>query len=195
MDGAFAHTCYRVLDPAASIKFYTECLGLEHVRASPIRDEATNHFFAYPGDPEPWLELTHNHDRTEPYEIGTGYGHIAITVDDLDETLAALDEKGVQPERAPYLVGTTRICFVRDPDGYRIELIERDRSDALEERGVARVPPRAGWRHPHAWLTSTSRSSRMSMHPAGRLRRRLAQSRQTATAAGAGRTPRRNWPV
>ena len=75
--------------------------------------------------PEPWLELTHNHDRTEPYEIGTGYGHIAIKVDDLDETLAALDEKGVQPERAPYLVGTTRICFVRDPDGYRIELIER----------------------------------------------------------------------
>ena len=79
----------------------------------------------YPGDPEPWLELTHNHDRTEPYEIGTGYGHIAIKVDDLDGTLAALDEKGVQPERAPYLVGTTRICFVRDPDGYRIELIER----------------------------------------------------------------------
>ena len=105
MDGAFAHTCYRVLDPAASIKFYTECLGLEHVRAAPIRDEATNHFFAYAGDPEPWLELTHNHDRTEPYEIGTGYGHIAIKVDDLDATLAALDEKGVQPERAPYLVG------------------------------------------------------------------------------------------
>ena len=125
MDGAFAHTCYRVLDPAASISFYTECLGLEHVRAAPIRDEATNHFFAYAGDPEPWLELTHNHDRTEPYEIGTGYGHIAIKVDDLDATLAALDEKGVQPERAPYLVGTTRICFVRDPDGYRIELIER----------------------------------------------------------------------
>ena len=73
MDGAFAHTCYRVLDPAASIKFYTECLGLEHVRAAPIRDEATNHFFGYTGDPEPWLELTHNHDRTEPYEIGTGY--------------------------------------------------------------------------------------------------------------------------
>ena len=130
MDGAFAHTCYRVLDPAASIKFYTECLGLEHVRAAPIRDEATNHFFAYAGDPEPWLELTHNHDRTEPYEIGTGYGHIAIKVDDLDATLAALDEKGVQPERAPYLVGTTRICFVRDPDGYRIELIERQVSGA-----------------------------------------------------------------
>ena len=106
MKGSYAHTCYRVLDPAASIRFYTECLGLEHVREAPIRDEATNHFFAYAGDPEPWLELTHNHDRTEPYEIGTGYGHVAIRVDDLDATLAALDEKGVQPERAPYLVGT-----------------------------------------------------------------------------------------
>jgi lactoylglutathione lyase len=125
MHGAFVHTCYRVLDPTSSIAFYTECLGLEHVRSAPIRDEATNHFFGYPGDAEPWLELTHNHDRTEPYEIGTGYGHIAIAVSDLDETLAQLDEKGVQPERAPYLVGTTRICFVRDPDGYRIELIER----------------------------------------------------------------------
>ena len=126
MHGAFVHTCYRVLDPAASIRFYTECLGLEHVRASPIRDEATNHFFGYPGDREPWLELTHNHDRTEPYEIGTGYGHIAIAVSNLDETLAALDEKGVQPERPPYTVseGGSRICFVRDPDGYRIELIE-----------------------------------------------------------------------
>ena len=93
--------------PPPRSRFYTECLGLEHVRSAPIRDEATNHFFGYPGDPEPWLELTHNHDRTEPYEIGTGYGHIAIKVDNLDEALAALDEKGVQPERAPYLVGTT----------------------------------------------------------------------------------------
>jgi lactoylglutathione lyase len=124
MPDAYVHTCYRVLDPAASILFYTECLGLVHVREVPIRDEATNHFFAFAGDPEPWLELTYNHGRTEPYEIGTGYGHIAIRVDDLDATLAALAEKGVQPERDPYLVGTTRICFVRDPDGYRIELIQ-----------------------------------------------------------------------
>ena len=53
MDGAYAHTCYRVLDPAASIRFYTECLGLEHVREAPIRDEATNHFFAYPATRSP----------------------------------------------------------------------------------------------------------------------------------------------
>ena len=121
----YLHTCYRVLDPEKSTAFYTECLGLELVRSSPIRDEATNYFFAFAGDAEPWLELTHNHDRTEPYEIGTGYGHIALAVPSLATALAALAEKGVQPERPPYHVGTTLICFVRDPDGYRVELIER----------------------------------------------------------------------
>lgn len=121
----YVHTCYRVLDPEASKAFYVDCLGLEFRRASPIRDEATNYFFGSPGVDEAWLELTHNHDRTEPYEIGTGYGHVALTTPDLDATLAELAAKGVQPERAPYLVGTTKICFVRDPDGYRVELIER----------------------------------------------------------------------
>ena len=130
MTGAYAHTCYRVLDPAASIRFYTECLGLEHVREIPIRDEATNHFFAFPGEPEPWLELTYNHDRTEPYEIGTGYGHIAISVDDLDATLAALDERACSPSARRTSCGRSRICFVRDPDGYRIELIEAGPSPA-----------------------------------------------------------------
>ena len=58
--------------------------------------------------------------------MGTGYGHIALTVNDLDATLAALEEKGIKPERPPYSVreGGARICFVRDPDGYRVELIE-----------------------------------------------------------------------
>ena len=59
--------------------------------------------------------------------MGPGYEHIALTVDDLDATLAALEEKGIEPERPPYTVreGGSRICFVRDPDGYRVELIER----------------------------------------------------------------------
>ena len=72
------------------------------------------------------LELTYNHDgRT--YELGTGYGHIAIGVDDLDGTLARLGEQGIEPERPPYQVrdGGSFLCFVRDPDGYRIELIGR----------------------------------------------------------------------
>lgn len=127
MNGAFLHTCYRVLDLDRSIAFYTDCLGMELRRTMAIRDEATNAFLSFPGDEESRLELTLNHGRTEPYDIGSGYGHIALGVADLDATLAALAEKGVEPEKPPYRVreGGSRLCFVRDPDGYRIELIER----------------------------------------------------------------------
>jgi lactoylglutathione lyase len=73
------------------------------------------------------LELTWNKGVDEPYEIGTGYGHIALTVDDLDSTLDQLKQVGIEPEKPPYTVrdGGSRLCFVRDPDDYRIELIER----------------------------------------------------------------------
>lgn len=120
------HTCYRILDIDRSVAFY-EALGFEEARRMPIRDEAINVFMRTPGDDEPRLELTWNRGRTEPYEIGTGYGHIAITAEDLDATLARLAEQGIEPERPPYRVreGGSRICFVRDPDGYRIEIIER----------------------------------------------------------------------
>lgn len=119
------HTCYRVHDPEASVAFY-EKLGFEVMARMPIRDEATNIFMGLPGDGAR-LELTHNHDQTDSYEIGTGYGHIAITADDLDATLAALAKAGIEPEKPPYQVrgGGSRICFVQDPDGYRVELIER----------------------------------------------------------------------
>ncbi len=78
--------------------------------------EATNYFFSI-GDHENALELTFNYDgRT--YELGTGYGHIALAVDDLDETLAGLAEQGIEPEKPPYRVreGGSRLCFVRDPE-------------------------------------------------------------------------------
>ncbi|HXV52863.1 MAG TPA: VOC family protein [Solirubrobacterales bacterium] len=119
------HTCYRVLDLERSADFY-EKLGFERRRHMPIGDDATNLFMGLPGDGDR-LELTLNHGRTEPYEIGTGYGHIALTVEDLDATLAGLAEQGIEPEKPPYSVreGGSRICFVRDPDEYRIELIER----------------------------------------------------------------------
>jgi lactoylglutathione lyase len=119
------HTCYRVLDLERSADFY-EKLGFERRRHMPIGDDATNLFMGLPGDGDR-LELTLNHGRTEPYEIGTGYGHIALTVEDLDATLAGLAEQGIEPEKPPYSVreGGSRICFVRDPDQYRIELIER----------------------------------------------------------------------
>jgi len=121
------HTCYRVTDPDASVTFY-EALGLEKRRELPIRDEAVNYFLGVPGRDGPELELTYNFEAPAGgYDVGTGYGHIALTVDDLDATLAALEKKGIEPERSPYTVreGGSRICFVRDPDDYRVELIER----------------------------------------------------------------------
>jgi lactoylglutathione lyase len=76
--------------------------------------------------PEPRLELTYNFG-VDSYDVGTGYGHIAITTPDLDTALANLKDQGIEPERPPYSIreGGNRLCFVRDPDGYRIELIER----------------------------------------------------------------------
>jgi len=124
----FLHTMYRITDPPKSRAFY-EALGLEFRRDMDIvRDgatEATNYFFGVPDQAEE-LELTYNHDgRT--YEIGTGYGHVAFAVDDLEQTLAQLKDQGIEPEREPYRVrdGGSLLCFVRDPDGYRIELIDR----------------------------------------------------------------------
>ena len=119
------HTCYRVTDPERSIAFY-EALGLERRRELPIRDEAVNYFLGVPGKDLPELELTHNFG-VDSYELGTGYGHIARTVEDLDGALEQLAAQGIEPERPPYQVreGGSRICFVRDPDGYRVELIER----------------------------------------------------------------------
>ena len=125
---SYLHTMYRITDPARSRPFY-EALGLDFRRELPIvRDgelEATNYFFGVPGQDEE-LELTFNHDERS-YEMGTAYGHIALAVDDLDETLARLKEQGIEAEREPYRVreGGSRLCFVCDPDGYRIELIDR----------------------------------------------------------------------
>ncbi|MGD0274395.1 MAG: VOC family protein [Gaiellaceae bacterium] len=119
------HTCYRIGDPARSIAFY-EALGFEKRREQPIRDEAVNYFFGVPGRPSPELELTYNFGVSE-YEIGSGFGHVAVRVDDLERTLARLaSEHGIEPERPPYRVSESGplICFVRDPDGYRIELID-----------------------------------------------------------------------
>ena len=121
------HTCYRITDIDRSVAFY-KALGFDEIGRVPIRDEAINVFMGLPDDgPEPRLELTYNIGRGQPYDIGTGYGHIAITTGDLDVTLARLSEQGIEPERPPYTVreGGSRLCFVRDPDGYRIELLER----------------------------------------------------------------------
>jgi lactoylglutathione lyase len=118
------HTCYRIGDIDRSVAFYTT-LGFEERRRVPIRDEAINVFLGVPGDGDR-LELTYNFG-VDSYELGTGYNHIAITVPDLDATLAGLAEHGITPEKPPYSIreGGSRICFVRDPDQYRVEIIER----------------------------------------------------------------------
>jgi lactoylglutathione lyase len=118
------HTCYRIGEIDRSVAFY-EALGMEEIGRMPIREEAINVFMGFPGD-GPRLELTYNHG-VDSYELGTGYNHIAISVDDLDRVLPELSKQGIEPEKPPYTVreGGNRLCFVRDPDGYRIELIER----------------------------------------------------------------------
>ena len=124
----FLHTMVRITDPEKSRAFY-EALGFVFEREMDIvrngELEATNYFFSL-GDSKSVLELTYNHDgRT--YDVGTGYGHIALAVDDMAETLTALKTQGIEPEREPYRLreGGSLLCFVQDPDGYRIELIDR----------------------------------------------------------------------
>ena len=120
------HTCYRIGDIDRSVAFYS-AIGFQEVGRMPIRQEAINVFMNLPGDgEEPKLELTYNFG-VDRYELGTGYNHIALAVEDLDGVLGRLAEAGIEPEKPPYSIreGGSRLCFVRDPDGYRIELIER----------------------------------------------------------------------
>jgi lactoylglutathione lyase len=121
----FVHTCVRVRDVDASVRFYG-LLGYE--RRGLLRFEtAYNVYLGLPGDGDT-LELTVNAGREEAYSLGDGYNHMALTVDDLDGLLATLAEHGIEPEKPPYAPGGReeigRICFVADPDGYRIELID-----------------------------------------------------------------------
>ena len=118
------HTCYRIGEIDRSVAFY-EALGFEERRRMPIREEAINVFMGLPGAGDQ-LELTYNFG-VDGYELGTGYGHIALTVDDMDATLGALAAQGIEPERPKYQLreGGSWLAFVRDPDGYRVELIQR----------------------------------------------------------------------
>jgi lactoylglutathione lyase len=124
----YLHTMLRITDPERSRAFY-EALGFEARRESPIvrngKLEATLYFYGFPGQEEE-LELTFNHDGRS-YDLGTAYGHVAVGVDDLGATLEQLAGQGIDPEREPYRVreGGSLICFVQDPDGYRVELIDR----------------------------------------------------------------------
>ena len=122
----FVHTNVRVRDIDASLRFY-EALGFER-RGRLQFETAYNIYLGLPGDGDT-LELTVNQDRDEAYDLGDGYGHIALAVEDLDGLLERLAEQGIEPEKPPYAPGGReefRICFVADPDGYRVELIDGD---------------------------------------------------------------------
>jgi lactoylglutathione lyase len=125
MPTALVHTCVRVRDVDASLRFY-RALGFEE-RGRLNFASAYNVYLGLPDDGDR-LELTVNVGREEPYELGDGYNHLALTVDDVDAVLARLAELGVQPEKPPYHPGERddlpRIAFVADPDGYRVELID-----------------------------------------------------------------------
>ena len=122
----FVHTNVRVRDIEASLRFY-EALGFER-RGRLQFEGAYNVYLGLSGDGDT-LELTVNEGRDEPYDLGTGYGHVALAVEDLDALLEHLAAQGIEPEKPPYHPGGRtefRICFVSDPDGYRIELIDGD---------------------------------------------------------------------
>lgn len=122
------HTMLRVGDLERSLAFYTEVLGMQLLRRRDNPEHRyTLAFVGYgPENETAVLELTHNWD-TDRYELGTAYGHIAIGCDDVAATCAAIRERGgrVVREPGPVKGGSTVIAFVEDPDGYRIELIER----------------------------------------------------------------------
>lgn len=119
----FVHTNMRVRDIDESLRFY-EALGFER-RGKLDFGSAYNVYLGLPGD-EDRLELTVNIGQDEPYDVGTGYGHFAVEVEDLDAKLEQLAEQGIHPEKPPYSPGgkPVRIAFLQDPDGYRIELID-----------------------------------------------------------------------
>lgn len=122
------HTMLRVGDLERSLRFYTEVLGMRLLRRSDYPEgRFTLAFVGYgPESETAVLELTHNWDTTA-YELGTGYGHVALAVDDAKATCDAIRGRGgkVVREAGPMKHGTTVIAFVEDPDGYRVELIER----------------------------------------------------------------------
>lgn len=123
------HTMIRVFDQETSIDFYTRHLGMTVLRQSEHpAGRFTNTFIGYGAEADHTvLELTYNWDQTAPYDTGTGWGHLAIGVPDIYATCAALEKEGVPIARPPGPMkhGTTVIAFIEDPDGYKIELIER----------------------------------------------------------------------
>ncbi len=122
------HTMVRVRDLDASIEFYTKYLGMTLLRKKDFEGGRFTLAFVGYGDEKDHtvLELTHNWDQEEPYDLGSGYGHIALGVPDIYATCDALREAGAKivREPGPMMHGSTVIAFLEDPDGYKVELVE-----------------------------------------------------------------------
>ena len=123
-----AHTMLRVRDLEASLAFYTGLLGMKVIRQAEYPDgKFTNTFVGYgPEATHAAIELTYNWGREEPYDLGNGYGHVALEVPDVTAVCARLAEAGGRITRPPGPMkhGTRVIAFIEDPDGYKIELLE-----------------------------------------------------------------------
>ena len=124
---SYLHTMLRVGDLERSVKFYTELFGMTELRRRDVpAGKYTLVFLGY-GDGGTELELTYNYG-VETYDIGTGFGHLAVGMPDVYGACEKMKAAGAKITRAPGPVqhGTTVIAFVEDPDGYKIELIERN---------------------------------------------------------------------
>lgn len=123
----YIHSMIRVLDEAASVDFYDRCFGLKV--AERLDFETFTLIYLANAESETELELTVNKDRTEPYDLGDGYGHVAFSVDDVDAEHARLTAAGFAPRKlvdfAPGGEVIARFFFIKDPDGYEIEVLQR----------------------------------------------------------------------
>ncbi len=123
-----AHTMIRVRDLEKSLDFYTRILGMQVLRQKEYSEgKFTNTFVGYgPEDSHPAIELTYNWDQEEPYDMGNGWGHVALEVPDVYAACEALQGVGANITRPPGPMknGTRVIAFVEDPDGYKVELLE-----------------------------------------------------------------------
>lgn len=128
-DFRFLHTMVRVFDLEKSLDFYTRLLGMRLLRKQDYPDGRFTLAFVGYGEESAStaIELTHNWDQKEPYVVGSGFGHLALGVADIHGACDKLHEAGVKILRAPGPMkhGSTVIAFIEDPDGYKIELIEK----------------------------------------------------------------------
>lgn len=124
----FLHVVYRVGNLDKTIKFYTDCLGMKLLRKRDVPEEGySNAFLGYgPEESHFVVELTYNHDK-DSYDLGTGFGHFGVAVEDVYQTVERVRNRGgvVSRDAGPVKGGSTVIAFVEDPDGYKFELIQR----------------------------------------------------------------------